>query len=95
MTPIYIHEHPQMEQKEPLIQFINEKCDVSIPMLTRDEKVLIRKSGLAWVCIWTFLSMALIDLLSAYLPIGIIGILAGINSALDLSELSKYDIFKV
>lgn len=126
-TPIYIHEHPEMDQKESLIQFINEKCGVNIPILTKDEKILIRKSGLAPVCMWTFLSMALADLLivtigffsegnysliDAYvcgslkefwdthpflvlgLPIGIWGIFAGLNSALDLSEFSKYDIFR-
>ena len=62
MTPIYIHEHPQMEQKEPLLQFLNEKCGVDIPMLTKKEKILVRQSGLFPVGMKTFLVTLLVDL---------------------------------
>lgn len=62
MTPICIHEHPEMEQKEALLQFLNEKCNVDIPMLTKKEKILVRQSGLFPVGMKTFLATVLLDL---------------------------------
>jgi len=58
---IYIYDNEKDVQKEPLIAFINKKCGIEIPMLTKKEKKLVRKTGMSPINMRVSLSILIID----------------------------------